>query len=67
MTADGKHLVSAPLFTRRPAADAVSVYFSADPAHLPNCTLTIVVNNVPLGGTGYRFKVKDFIEVAKAR
>ena len=57
-----KRLVSAPLLAERPAVDSVSAHFSAAPSYLDASELWIVVNDPPLGGTGYRFKVKDFIE-----
>jgi hypothetical protein len=43
------------------------VTFSAYPAYLPKSTLMIVVYNGPRGDIGYRFKVKDFIELDKLR
>jgi len=57
-----KRLVSAPLLAERPAADSVSACFSADPSYLATSEVWIIVNDPPLGGTGYRFKVIDFIE-----
>lgn len=67
MTAGGKHLVSAPLQSSRPTANSVSVYFSADPAYLADSIFMIVVSEPAKGGTGYQFKVKDFIEPEKSR
>jgi len=67
MTVGGKHLVSAPLQASRPTADSVSAYFSADPSYLATSELWIVVDDEPLGGTGYRLKVKEFIEAEKSR
>jgi hypothetical protein len=43
------------------------VTFSAYPAYLPRSTLMIVVYHGPKGDVGYRFKVKDFIEMDKPR
>ncbi|MCI0541469.1 MAG: hypothetical protein L0Z50_40230 [Verrucomicrobiales bacterium] len=67
MTAGGKHLLSAPLQISRPTADSVSVHFSADPAYLADSIFMIVVSEPAKGGTGYQFKVKDFIEPEKSR
>ena len=55
-------IMSAPLLATHPSRESVAVNFSAYPAYLPKSTLMIVVSDAPLGGTGYRFKVKDFIE-----
>jgi hypothetical protein len=60
-------IMSAPLLATHPSPESVAVNFSAYPAFLPKSTLMIVVSDAPLGGTGYRFKVKDFIEPAKSR
>ena len=61
-----KSLVSAPLQVARPAAGRATAHFSADPSQLINSSLTIFVPG-GLGGEGYRFKVKDFVEVEKVR
>ena len=64
----GENLImSAPLLTTHPSPESVAVNFSAYPAYVPKSTLMIVVRDAPLGGTGYRFKVKDVIEPAKSR
>jgi hypothetical protein len=62
----GKQLMSATLQPSHPSRDSVSVGFSADPSYLPNSALTI---NVPhgLGGEGYRFRIKDFVDLEKVR
>jgi hypothetical protein len=62
-------VMSAPLQVSHPKSERenVAVQFSADPAYLPKSTLWLFVNDVPLGGTGYRFKVKDFIESESAK
>ena len=61
----GENLImSAPLLTTHPSPESVAVNFSAYPAYLPKSTLMIVVSDAPLGGTGYRLKVKDFIDRA---
>ena len=67
MTVGGKHLVSAPLLASRPTADSVSAYFSVDPSYLATSELWILVDEPRGGGTGYRLKVKDFIEAEKSR
>jgi hypothetical protein len=60
---DGENrIMSAPLLVSYPSPDRATVRFSAYPAYLPTSTLMIVVRDTPIGGTGYRFKVKDFIE-----
>ena len=60
-------IMSAPLVLSYAGPGRVAVSFSAYPAYVPKSTLMIVVRDAPLGGTGYRFKVKDFIEPAKSR
>jgi hypothetical protein len=65
---EGKsRIMSAPLLVSHPSPGSVAVHFSAYPAYLATSTLTIVVADSPLGGSGYRFKVKDFIELEKSR
>jgi hypothetical protein len=60
---DGENrITSAPLLVSYPSPGRVAVRFSAYPAYLPKSALMVVVSDAPLGGTGYRFKVKDFIE-----
>ena len=60
---DGENrIMSAPLLVSYPSPDRATVRFSAYPAYVPKSTLMIVVRDTPIGGTGYRFKVKDFIE-----
>jgi hypothetical protein len=54
--------MSAPLVLSFAGPGRVAVSFSASPAYVPKSTLMIVVRDTPIGGTGYRFKVKDFIE-----
>jgi len=65
ITSDTKALVSAPLQVVRKGAGPASVSFSAHASQLPNSSLTIFVPG-GLGGEGYEFKVKDFVEPAKA-
>lgn len=65
---EGKsRIMSAPLLASHPSPGSVAVHFSASPAYLATSTLTIVVADVPLGGSGYRFKVRDFMELEKSR
>ncbi len=61
---EGKdRIMSAPLLASQPTPGSIVVRFSAYPAYLDKSILTIVViGNNPLGGEGYRIKVKDFIE-----
>jgi hypothetical protein len=60
-------IMAGPLLASHPSPGSVAVHFSAYPAYLPKSTLTIMVNDTPLGGSGYRFKLKDFIELEKFR
>jgi hypothetical protein len=55
-------IISAPLLVSYPSPGRVAVGFSAYPAYLSKCILTIAVYGGPKGDWGYRFKVKDFIE-----
>ena len=65
---DGENRVmSAPLQVSYPSPGKVAVRFSASPAYVPKSTLTIVVGDTALITTGYRFRVKDFIEPEKSR
>jgi hypothetical protein len=67
INAGGKHLVSAPLMNSRPGTDQVAVYFSADRSLLAGSSFLIAVADVPLGGSGYLLKVKNFIELEKSK
>ena len=63
---DGENrIMSAPLRVTNPGPGRVAVNFSAYPAYLSRCILMIVVYGGPKGDVGYRFKMKDFIEVKK--
>ena len=62
-----KRIMSAPLQVSYPSPGKVAVTFSAYSAYLSDCTLIIVVNDPPLGGSGYRLKVKNFVESEKSR
>jgi len=66
ITAGERSVLSATLLPRHPSSDAVSIFFSADPATMPECMVTLVVNDA-LGGEGYRFKMSDFIDRGKSR
>ena len=60
---EGKsRIMSAPLRVSHPSPGSVAVQFSADLGYLRKSALEIFVDAAPLGGTIYRFKVKDFIE-----
>jgi len=52
---------SLPVSYATPGKGVVS--FSVYPAYLSQSTLMIVVYNGPKGDVGYRFKIKDFIEL----
>jgi len=67
LTQGEKRLVTAPLMPRKPTADSVHLEFYGDPVALANATVTIFVQNEPLGGTGYRLKMKDFLAQAASR
>lgn len=60
VTHGGKRLVLAALMPQRPKPDSVRLEFYLDPAALPDSTVTIFVYDAPLGGTGYRLKMKDY-------
>ena len=45
----------------------VHLEFYGDPAALANSTVTLFVHNEPLGGTGYRLKMKDFLAPEASR
>jgi len=57
-----RSVLSATLLPKHPSPDIVLIFFSADPATMPTCIVTIVVGEF-LSMTGYRFKLKDFVEV----
>lgn len=71
LTQGGKQLVTVPILPRKPTNDSPEeskqLAFYIDPAALPNATVTVVVYDEPLTGTGYRFKMKDFLPQAAAR
>lgn len=59
-------IMSAALLPANPSPGSVTVHFSVNPAYLAKSTVTIVAEgDNPLGGEGYRFKLKDFIDVEK--
>lgn len=63
----GKHVVSARLephpMANGQAKELVSVAFSADPAHLSNCSFMVVAYGSSRGDVGYVLKVKDFFDL----
>lgn len=62
---DGKRQVlSATLQPIRSGSDDVLIYFTADHATLPKCSVTIAVGAV--SDEGYEFKLKDFMERGKS-
>jgi hypothetical protein len=64
---EGQNRVMSAILNDSPLSSGnLSVNFSVQPAYLAESTLMIVVDDHPLGGSGYRFKVKDFIEGPKA-
>jgi hypothetical protein len=65
---DGKKLlVTTALREEHPKSGRIVVSFAADRAHLDKATLMMVVMDVPLGGSGYQIRVKDFVELEKLR
>jgi hypothetical protein len=71
LTQGGKHLVTVPILPRKPTNDSPEeskqLAFYIDPAALPNAIVTVVVYDEPLTGTGYRFKMKDFLPSSASR
>jgi len=57
--------MSAPLLVSYLDHEKVSTRFSAFPSYLAESSLIIFVNDIPLGGTGYRLKVKNFVDLKK--
>ena len=55
----------APLQSKRTSSGSVVVSFLANRAYLDKITLTVVVGS--LGDSGYELRVKDFVELKKAR
>ncbi len=60
-----EQIASASLQVSNPNFESASVNFSTFRKFLPKSTLMIVVYMGPKGDVGYRFKVKDFIELEK--
>jgi hypothetical protein len=61
---EGKsRIMSAPLMAAHPSPGSVAVQFSAGPAYLPESALEIFVEDAVPGGTVYRLKVKDFVDL----
>lgn len=67
LTQGGKRLVTAALMPRKPTRDSTQLDFYIDPAALTNATVTIFVADQPLGGTGYRLKMRDSLAPAASR
>lgn len=67
VTRDGKRLLLTSLVPLKPAPDTMRFDFYIDPAALPNATVTLIVQEEPLTGIGYRLKMKDFQPPATAR
>lgn len=65
MDSGGKTL-SATLQPDRPTPDTVVVSFSADPATLSSCTVTIAVRHGERSMTGYRCKTAVLVDAAKS-
>ena len=57
----------AALREKRSSSGSVVVSFMANRAFLDKITLRVVVADVPLGGSGYELRVKDFVELEKVR
>jgi hypothetical protein len=58
----GERFLTATLQPDRKAEGTVEVFFAADPTTLDGSTITLVVRHGERDGTGYRFKIKDFVE-----
>jgi hypothetical protein len=67
LTQGEKRLVTAALMLQKPSPGSVHLEFYGDPAALANATVTLFVHDEPLGGTGYRLKMKDFLTPAASR
>jgi len=57
----------AALREKRSSPGSVVVNFIANRVFLDKITLTVVVADVPLGGSGYELRVKDFVELVQER
>ena len=66
---EGKdQIMSAALLPAHPSPGSVTAHFSVNSAYLAKSTLMIVAEgDNPLGGEGYRFKLKDFIDIEKTQ
>ncbi|MDC0267716.1 hypothetical protein OAK97_00240 [bacterium] len=63
MYKNGKHLASAALSVSHSTANRIATSFSVQPAMLNDCALWVYVADIPLGGSGYQFKMKDFVDL----
>jgi len=57
----------AALREKRSSSGSVVVNFIANRVFLEKITLTVAVADVPLGGSGYELRVKDFVELVQER
>ncbi|HUR46682.1 MAG TPA: hypothetical protein VMZ27_12465 [Candidatus Saccharimonadales bacterium] len=60
----GKRVMTATLQDSALKSGNLSVNFSVQPQYLAESTLMILVDDQPLGGSGYRFRMKDFIALS---
>jgi hypothetical protein len=60
-----KQVMSATLNESALKSGNLSVNFSVQPAYLAESTLLIVVDDQPLGGSGYQFRIRNFLEPSK--
>ena len=67
VTRGGKPFVGAYLMPRKPAPDTLYFDFYVDPAAVPDSSVTVVVWEDPITGTGYVLKMKDFQARAASR
>ncbi|MEQ2006225.1 MAG: hypothetical protein ABMA26_05460 [Limisphaerales bacterium] len=60
--AAGERSLSTTLLPDRPSPGSVVVFFTADPATLRDCEVTVAVHLGERTNVGHVFKMKDFIE-----
>ena len=65
MISGGKLLASAPLLVSRATTGSVSASFSVEPSFLNECELLVYVDDIPKGGSAYRIKLGDFVDLEK--
>ena len=67
IAAGERRVLSATLLPEHPTSDTVIVSFSADPAILPTCVVTVMVRGGPLAKSdAYAFRMRDFIKLEDA-